>query len=165
MMRTRLISKWAAMGIGLGAAALLAVGPAAAQTPGGNHLTLSPSTVAPGGSVSITMGCTSQQSSPHATSPVFGTVTLQSASAGPSSHNYHGTAHVPRNARHGTHQVTSPCGSASLVVGPGGMGPRGGTGLDADNGALVAAGAGTLAAAAGGGFWLLRRRAAGAGVA
>jgi hypothetical protein len=163
MMRTRLFGKLAAAGIGLGAAALFAAGPAAAQPmPGGPYFTLSPSTVAPGGTVSISTGCEVEAPAVDVSAPTIGTVTLQADAVGPASHNYSGSVTIAASTPHGTYEFTGPCGSASLVVGPGGVGPRGGTGLDdADNGALVALGAGTLAAAAAGGLWLLRRRSTG----
>ncbi|HEY8474675.1 MAG TPA: hypothetical protein VIL37_18825 [Natronosporangium sp.] len=167
-MRIRLMGKVAAAAFGLGLAALVAAGPAAAQEnaqgiPGGEYLTLSPSTVAPGHTVTITMGCDTEVLGAGVTSAITGTTLLTPTEHGPASFNYHGTVRIPEKTRHGTYEFTGGCGSpAFLVVAPGGHGPAGGTGLDRDNGALFAAGAGALALAVAGGGWLYRRRATGA---
>jgi hypothetical protein len=157
MSKRRFTGKLAATALGLGIGALLAAGPALAQG-GGPMLSLSPSTVAPGGSVQAEMVCAGPVDAPIVVFH-YGDATLTGAT-GVEGYVYRGTLNVPSHTPHGTYTVDSPCGHASLVVGPGGVGPRGGTGLDADNGALLAAGAGTLAAAGlgAGGVWLLRRR-------
>lgn len=161
MMRVRLMGKVAASALGLGVGALLAAAPATAQVlPGGEYLTLSPTTVAPGGTVSVTMGCDADILDAGVTSAITGTTILEPDAVGPASYNYSGSVRVPAGAQPGTYEFSGGCGSpAFLVVGPGGQGPAGGTGLESDSdGGLVAAGAGTLAVAAAGGLWLLRRR-------
>jgi hypothetical protein len=170
MSKRRLTGRLAAAAVGIGAGALLAMGPASAQPsvtpttppmPGGEFLTLSPTTVAPGGTVFITMGCDIEVPGAGVTSAITGTTILHADSVGPASFNYSGSATVPAGTTHGTYEFTGGCGSpAFLVVGPGGTGPAGGTGLDSDNDGLIAAGVGALAAAGvgAGGFWLLRRR-------
>jgi hypothetical protein len=163
MSKRRVTGRLAAAAIGIGAGALLAIGPAAAQPmlPGGEFLTLSPTTVAPGGTVGIAMGCNSEVLGAGVTSAITGTVALHPDSVGPASFNYSGSVMIPMGTAHGTYEFVGACGSpAFLVVGPGGHGPAGGTGLDSDNDGLVAAGVGALAAAGAGagGVWLLRRR-------
>jgi hypothetical protein len=81
---------------------------------------------------------------------------------------YYAGITVPASQRPGTYDIQVNCSGgdapgARLTVSPRGA-IAGGSGLDADNGGLIAAGVGTLAAATAGGFWLMRRREAGAPV-
>jgi hypothetical protein len=123
---------------------------------------VSPSSVAPGGTVSLALrGCNTQTGS--VTSTAFGTVSLRQGNA-QTTHLF-GTAIVSQNARAGTHPVTFTCGTSgptatvrlTVVPGParGGIGGSFGRLTTAE----VAIGGALVASALGGGYWVLRRRA------
>ncbi|MFF5702962.1 hypothetical protein ACFY7H_10715 [Streptomyces sp. NPDC012794] len=124
--------------------------------------TVSPSTVAPGGRVSLNVdGC--DTSTARASSRAFGDVSLAPGSR--NANNLSGTATVYRDAATGSYPVTFECGGAggrrvtvTLHVSPGAA--RGGLGgsVESMSPGQIALG-GTLAAGAlGTGIWLLRRR-------
>lgn len=145
----------------LGTAALLLAAPGLAQAQD-SSLSVSPNTVRPGATVTITQFCNPKQPDVVVESDLFGKLPMtEEAAAGTRAATYHTSVTIPTDARHGSHKLSGSCGtSTTLTVSPTG-GVSGGTGLDTDNGALIVAGVGTLAAAGVGGFWLLRRRAAG----
>lgn len=162
-MRKRLITKLAAATIG--GAALMLASPGAAFA---NTASVSPGTVAPGGSISVHVNCTGAGS--EAVEALWGRSGGQAQPNGTTSitlNNGQGTAHftIPANTHAGSYSAGAFCPGASqatmahFTVSPTGA-PRGGTGLDdTTNAALAVAGAGTLAAAgAVGGFLLVRRR-------
>lgn len=161
-MTKRLMSRLATVAT-LGAATLLLAAPGQALAQDNSSLSVSPHTVRPGATVSITQFCNPKQPDVVVSSELFGKLPMkEETAAGTQSATYHTSVTIPANAKHGSHKLTGSCGtSTTLTVSPTGA-VRGGTGMDTDNGALIAAGAGTLAAGAIGGFWLLRRREAGA---
>ncbi|MFG2980133.1 hypothetical protein ACGFYQ_02625 [Streptomyces sp. NPDC048258] len=126
--------------------------------------TVSPSTVAPGGRVSLNIaGCGTRTG--RASSSAFGEVSLTPGN--PEATNLFGNATVYRNAGQGTHRVTFECGgpggervTVSLNVAPGGA--RGGTGgsIGSVSTGQIAVGGALVAGALGAGVWVLRRRAA-----
>ncbi|MET9318717.1 hypothetical protein ABZX75_00735 [Streptomyces sp. NPDC003038] len=130
----------------------------------GPSATVSPSTVAPGGRVSLNvMGCGTKTG--RASSSAFGDVRLTPGNL--EATNLFGSATVFRNANPGTHRVTFECGgpggqrvTVSLHVTPGGA--RGGTGgsVGSMNTGQIAVGGTLVAGALGAGVWLLRRRSA-----
>ncbi|MEU9302836.1 hypothetical protein [Streptomyces sp. NPDC048269] len=125
--------------------------------------TVSPSTVAPGGRVSLNVaGCGTRTG--RASSSAFGEVSLTPGNAGAT--NLFGNATVYRNAVQGTHRVTFECGgpggervTVALNVAPGGA--RGGTGgsIASVSTGQIAVGGVLVAGALGAGVWVLRRRA------
>ncbi|MFE7750136.1 hypothetical protein [Streptomyces sp. NPDC057428] len=161
----------------LGAAACLSMAPAASAhtLTGGTSTsftpTITPSTVAPGGSVTLgAMGCTSDAT---AFSGVFDTTTIPRGRSA--------TATVDREARRGAvYEVTFRCGSttrsANLTISGGAtstpttspttsstaspngvMGGLGGS-IDTMDPAEIAAGSALVAAASAGAFYVLRKR-------
>lgn len=158
-MTKRLMSRLAA-GAAIGSAALLLAAPAAAAAQ--SSASASPATVAPGGQVRISASCANSTSANvNGINLGMGTINMKQ---GARPDQYFADLTVPRSQRPGTYDIQVNCSGgdapgARLTVRPGG-GVAGGTGLEGDNAALIAAGAGTLAAAGIGGFWLLRRREA-----
>ncbi len=125
---------------------------------------VSPTTVAPGGRVSLTVeGCGTRTG--RVTSTAFGEVRLTPGNLDVTT--LFGSATVLRNASQGTHRVVFECGgpggervTVSLQVTPGAA--RGGAGGSVGSVSPWQIGVGgTLAAGAlGAGVWVLRRRAA-----
>ncbi|MGR4879214.1 hypothetical protein ACIPUC_07265 [Streptomyces sp. LARHCF249] len=124
---------------------------------------VSPTTVAPGGRVALSLeGCGTKVG--RATSSAFGEVRLTPGSLAASS--LFGSATVYGNAGQGTHRVTFECApggervTVSLNVAPGGA--RGGTGgsIDSMSPGQIAVGSALVVGALGAGVWVLRRRAA-----
>lgn len=146
------------------AAAALAVTAAAPATLAyaAPSATVAPSTVAPGGRVSLNLeGCGTTVG--RATSRAFGEVRLTPANG--RSNNLTGSATVYGNAGQGTHPVTFECApgglrvTVSLTVAPGGA--RGGMGgsIGSSSTGQIAVGGALAAGALGAGVWVLRRRA------
>lgn len=162
-MRKRLITTLAAATIG--AAALVLSSPGAAFA---NTASVSPGTVAPGGSISVHVSCTGAGS--ETVEALWGLAGGQAQPNHTTSltlNNGEGTAHftIPAGTHAGSYSAGAFCPGASeatmahFTVSPTGA-PRGGTGLDdTTDAALAVAGLGTLAAAGvAGGFLLMRRR-------
>ncbi|MGG8407252.1 hypothetical protein ACM614_11815 [Streptomyces sp. 12297] len=140
-----------------------AAAPTAAINPS-PRASVSPSTVAPGGRVSLNIeGCGTRTG--RASSDAFGDVRLTSGNL--ESSNLFGSAQVLRNTTPGRHRVTFECGGAGgtqvtvfLQVTPGAA--RGGLGGSVDRTDLsdIAIGGALVATALATGIWALRRRAA-----
>lgn len=169
-MNKRLFGMLAAAAVGGGVFTLAVSEPAHAQLPPGpgpavDSITVSPSTVAPGGTVTVHVSCTGasdetitvefnrQPGAAQAGSPTI-SVPLQGGSGS-------GTFSVPAGASPGTDTAIAYCPNGSptstFTIAPTGA-PSGGTGLEDDGAALGLAGAGALAAAGAVGGFLLRRR-------
>jgi LPXTG-motif cell wall-anchored protein len=171
IMNRRFLGRLAATTIGASALALAISGPAFAQIvpgpgPAMDSISVTPGTVAPGGTVTVHVTCTGagndtisvefnrQPGAAQADSP---TISVQ-LSGGSGSGSYT----VPAGASPGSDTAIAYCPngspSSTFTISPAGA-PRGGTGLEDDGSVLALAGAGALAAAgAAGGFLLMRRR-------
>ncbi|MFE9630685.1 hypothetical protein [Streptomyces sp. NPDC006463] len=125
---------------------------------------VSPTTVAPGGRVSLNIaGCGTRTA--RVTSSAFGEVRLTPGNV--DANTLFGNATVYNNAGQGTHRVTFECGgpggervTVSLDVAPGGA--RGGTGgsIRSVSPGQIAMGGALVVGALGAGVWVVRRRAA-----
>ncbi|MFJ3924219.1 hypothetical protein [Streptomyces sp. NPDC090022] len=143
----------------LAAAVLPALAPTLAYAKA--SATVSPTTVTPGGRLSLTLtGCGTKTG--RAASTAFGEVRLTPGNL--QATNLLGTATVLRNAGTGTHSVTFECGGSgervtvSLQVNPGAA--RGGMGgsIGGMSPGQIAVGGSLVAAALGAGAWAIRRR-------
>jgi hypothetical protein len=163
----RVISR-AAVGaaLGLAAAVLVAPGLAAANA----QVTVNPSTVAPGGTVTVTVRCGSGATAASVSATSFGgpsEVALSPFPAGgPGA--FTGRVTVPASTAPGTFAISATCnngegGTGTLVVSPTGhVTAGGGSTSDGANVALIAAGAGMIALAGVGAWILVGRRGTGA---
>lgn len=166
-MSRRVIGR-AAVGGALGVAAALLAGPGWAATQA--QVTINPSTVVPGGTVTVTVRCSAAATGASVSGTSFGgpaDIPLAAVpGGGPGA--FSGSVTVPRSTPPGTYDVSVTCtsgegGTGKLVVAPtGAVTGGGGSTSGGANGALIAAGVAMIVLAGTGGWILLRRRASGA---
>lgn len=157
----------------VGAAALALAAPGAAYGQA-NSVSVSPSAVAPGGTVTVKIFCNDSQMQGTATAefnrnPGAAQAGSPTISVPLTSGEGTGTYKVPGGASPGTVTVIVSCpdnttAQTTFTVSPNGA-PDGGTGLEDHGAALAVAGGSMLAAGATGGVLLLRRRRADARIA
>jgi hypothetical protein len=149
--------------LGVAAAVLTAPGWAATQA----RVTITPPTVVPGGTVTVTVACGAAATAASVNATSFGgpsDIPLAVVTDGAPG-AFSGTVTVPRSTVPGTYDVSVTCtnaagGTGKLVVSPaGGVTGGGGSTSGGANGALIAAGAGMILLAGTGGWILVRRRA------